>query len=320
LKKRDLVIYKSLIGQSDSARGGRSIDTVLFAKKMQDCRKKKITIITSYDKDYPESLKQIPDHPELLYCRGNTDLLREKYLVSMVGSRRATAYGLGIAGKFSREIASSGVTVVSGMALGIDATCHRGALAAKGETIAVLGTAIDNLYPRENERLGRQIIESGNLVVSEYPPGFWTAKFNFPMRNRIIAGLSRSTVVVEASRKSGALITALLALDYNRNLYAVPSDLGKLSGEGSNYLISRGAICLVSAGMVLEDLGLLSIGKEANLTDQESLIMQMVKSGDNFDKMTKKLKTEPDKLNVILLNLEIKGLVKRTSEGIKAFD
>jgi DNA processing protein len=320
LKKRDLLVYNSLVARSVSASGAEVVDVALYEKKLEDCRKKKITIVTRCDKDYPEILKQIPDCPDLIYCRGNTALLQEKHLVSMVGSRKATAYGLNIAGKFSREIASSGATIISGMALGVDAACHRGALSAEGKTIAVLGTAIDNLYPRENERLGRQIIESGNLIVSEYPPGFWTAKFNFPMRNRIIAGLSESTVVVEASKRSGALITALLALDYNRNLYAVPSDLGKLSGEGTNYLISRGAICLISAEMILEDLGLSKAEKEENLTKEQREIIQMVKSGDNFDKMTKKLKIEPDKLNVALLDLEIKGLVKRTPDGIKVFD
>lgn len=332
MKNRELVIYKSLVERATSAeiRDNKkqrklfnigSLEKDEFNKKLDECRKKKIEIITYFDRAYPEILKQTPDYPVVLYCRGNIDLLNEKYLVAMVGSRRATSYGLSVAKKFSDKIAGAGAVIVSGMALGIDAMCHRGALSSGGKTIAVLGTAIDNFYPKENESLGRKIIESKGCVISEYPPGFWTNKFNFPMRNRIIAGLSTATVVVEAAENSGALITAGLALDYNRDLYAVPSDIGKLSSQGTNQLLLQGAICLISPRVIIEDLGLSNIPLNPKLTDQEGRVIEAIRLGcDNFDRITNKLKINSSELNVILAGLEIKGLIKKSAERIQTFD
>lgn len=332
MKKRDQIIYKSLVERASSAEirtlidqrrlpGIGSIDQGGYKKELADCSGKKIKIITCLDGQYPTSLRQTPDFPAVLYCRGNTDLLNDDCLVAMVGSRRATSYGLTTAKRFSAKIATAGAVIVSGMALGIDSACHRGALSVGGKTIAVLGTAIDNLYPKENEALGRKIITNGGCVVSEYPPGFWTSKFNFPMRNRIIAGLSQATVVVEAARNSGALITAGLALDYNRDLYAVPSDVDKISSQGANLLLLQGANCLISPSIIIDDLGLSSALPTTKLTSQEREVVEAIRAGaDNFDKITNKLNLEPSKLSVILATLEIKGQVKKHADKIQTFD
>jgi len=332
LKNRDFVIYKSLIERATSAEIRDSqkqkilsnlskVEKDEFQQKLEECRRKKVEIVTYLDNSYPEILRQIPDYPTVLYCCGNINLLREKHFVAMVGSRRATDYGLLVAKKFSAKIAGAGAVIVSGMALGIDGMCHRGALSVNGKTIAVLGTAIDNLYPKENEALGKKIVESGGCVVSEYPPGYWTNKFNFPMRNRIIAGLSSATVVIEAAENSGALITAGLTLDYNRNLYAVPSDIGKLSGQGTNRLLLQGAICLISPQVIIEDLGLSGAVQNIKLTVQEAKIIEVIRSGcDNFDKITNKLKIKSNELNVLLAGLEIRGLIKKSADKIQTFD
>lgn len=329
LDRRDAIIYQSLVLGSSSAcirkdikqasLVNEKIDLATFKSRLVECNKKGIDIVTFYDSIYPEVLKEIPDFPTVLYCRGNLDLLKDINAVAMVGSRKASDYGLSIARKFSAQIAQAGIVIISGMALGIDAACHRGALSVSGKTIAVLGTAIDRLYPRENEKLGEIIINKG-LVISEYPPGSKTAKFNFPMRNRIIAGLSRSVVIVEASRKSGALITAFLAVEYNRNLYAVPSDIGKILGQGSNYLISQGATCLISPEAVIEDMGFVPTKKKPKFTKQEAEVLKALKWGLSFDKITKKLKISSSQLNIVLLELEMRGLVKRLGNTFKVFD
>ncbi|MGB9825354.1 MAG: DNA-processing protein DprA, partial [Desulfofundulus sp.] len=175
--------------------------------------------------------------------------------VAIVGSRRATPYGVTVAENLGGELALAGVTVVSGMARGIDSAAHRGALAAGGRTVAVLGCGVDVVYPRENKRLMEGIIEAG-AVISEFPPGSPPEAWHFPVRNRIISGLSRATVVVEAAGKSGALITADLALDQGRDVMAVPGPVTSRQSRGSNQLIKQGARLVESAEDVLEELGI----------------------------------------------------------------
>lgn len=278
----------------------------------------KVRVIAYFDPRYPKKLLEIPDHPAILYCRGNINLLNEKNVVAIVGSRKATNYGLRHTLKISQELAEAGVTIVSGMAIGVDAEAHRGALEAKGFTIAVLGTSIDHLYPYSNEPLAKKILSSNNLIISEYPPGYPYFKFNFPLRNRIIAGLSDIVIVTEAAQKSGALITAYLALDYNRELYALPADLGKYSSAGTNELIRKGANCLIDTAEILQKFGLnKTVVRRAVLDASEQKVLDLITSGnDNFDKILKISKFSAQELNVILMNLELKGLIQMTTSGI----
>jgi len=262
-------------------------------------------------------LKEIPDCPKELYCIGNGSLLKEKYLISIVGSRRATSYGLHQSEGIAYQLARSGVVVVSGMAIGVDGAAHRGALKAKGKTIAVLGTAINKFYPQAHMALARQILSHGGLIISEYEPDAPFYKENFLARNRIIAGISQATIVTEAAERSGALVTAAYALDYNRDVFSVPGDVDRLNSVGTNALIKKGAFCLTSAKDVLNALEI-EEGKLAlvDLPKEEKAILEIVKSGQiSFDEILKKSKAKPADLNSSLLRLEIKGMIKSTGTG-----
>lgn len=205
------------------------------------------------DEDYPDLLRQIADPPPVLFVKGRKELLRTDCL-AVVGSRASTAYGRKTAASLAASLASS-LTIVSGMALGIDAEAHAGALAAGGGTIAVLGCGLDIIYPYQNRRLYQQIGESG-LLLSEYPLGTTPDGFRFPARNRIIAGLSLGVLVVEAARKSGSLITAQMALDAGREVFAVPGQVDSYKSEGAHWLLKQGAKLVQSGEDVLEELRL----------------------------------------------------------------
>lgn len=265
----------------------------------------------------PEILIQTEACPEKLYAIGNVELLKEKIAVAVVGSRRATDYGLQNARKISRSLAQSGVVVVSGLALGIDAAAHRGALDEGGKTIAVLGSAIDKFEPSTNEQLAKKIIENDGLILSEYPKGSVTYPANFVFRNRIIAGLSKATVVIEAREKSGALITANLAAEYNRLVYALPGDVDRLNSQGTNRLITSGAVCLSDPSVLLEDLGLEEDKQQKlPLNDQEKQIVLILNEEERgFDEITNVSKIKPSELLAILSTLELKGVIKKNDTG-----
>jgi DNA processing protein len=194
----------------------------------------------AYDSnEYPPLLKQISDAPLLLYVRGDVSVLT-RYAVAMVGSRRPSAYGSSVAHRLAHDLAERQLVVTSGLARGVDSASHRGALEAKGKTVAVLGSGIDVIYPRENKKLADDIARSGALV-SEFPLGTGPTPQNFPIRNRIISGLSLGVVVVEAAEYSGSLITARLALEQNREVYAVPGNITSAQSFGPNHLIKQGA-------------------------------------------------------------------------------
>jgi DNA processing protein len=196
-------------------------------------------ILTCADEDYPPLLEQIADPPLVLYVQGDVKLL-SRPAVAMVGTRRPSAYGSSVAHRLARELAERQLVIVSGLARGIDSASHRGALEAKGKTAAVLGSGIDVIYPREHRKLAEQIAESG-VLLSEFPPGTAPTPENFPIRNRIISGLALGTVIVEAAEYSGSLITARLALEQNREVFAVPGNITSAQSFGPNLLIKQGA-------------------------------------------------------------------------------
>ena len=197
------------------------------------------------DGAYPALLKEIPDPPVTLYVRGAWAECLEAPCVGVVGSRRASTYGQNVALMLGRDLAARGVTVVSGLARGIDAAAHRGALEAGGRTVAVLGTGIDEVYPRDHRKLAAEILGRGGALVSQFPLATPPVAENFPYRNRIISGLSLGVVVVEASEKSGSLITARLAMEQNREVYAVPGNVTSKNSFGTNYLIKSAGAKLV---------------------------------------------------------------------------
>jgi len=210
-----------------------------------------IKVITCLDETYPENLLNIYDRPAFLYVLGT--LSKEDIAVAIVGSRHASVYGKYTTDRISRELALRGITIVSGMARGIDSCAHRGALAAKGRTIAVLGSGLDVIYPPENKKLFAAIAENG-AVMSEFPLGTKPLSYHFPARNRIISGLSYGVVVVEAGEKSGSLITARLAMEQGREVFAIPGTIDSAASRGTNSLIKQGAKLIDNIDDILEDI------------------------------------------------------------------
>ena len=209
------------------------------ARDLEASAKAACQVVAYSSDDYPPRLKQIPDPPLVLYVRGDVKVL-SRHALAIVGTRRPTAYGGQVAQRLARDLAQRQLVIVSGLARGIDSAAHRGALEAAGKTVAVLGSGIDVIYPRENKRLAEQVAECGALI-SEFPPGTSPAPENFPIRNRTISGLALGVVVVEAAEYSGSLITARLALDQNREVFAVPGNITSAQSFGPNHLIKQGA-------------------------------------------------------------------------------
>lgn len=218
---------------------------------MESIIKNDIDIMTIKDNLYPEELKNIPDPPVVLYYKGT--IMKNVKRVAIVGSRRATYYGLDMAKRLAAELAANQVTVVSGMARGIDSEAHKGVLEAGGSTLAVFGCGVDITYPPENFKLMNDICRQG-AIISEYIPGTKPLPINFPARNRIISGLSHGVVVVEAGEKSGSLITADFALEQGRDVFAIPGNINSKNSKGTNKLIKDGAKIVTNAADILEEL------------------------------------------------------------------
>jgi len=210
-------------------------------------------IVSLSDEEYPARLKEIYDPPVILFVRGSVGLLSSPG-IAMVGTRHPTPYGTGMAERLAADLAARGLVIISGLARGIDTASHRGAVAAKGKTIAVLGTGIDVLYPKENTRLGEQILALGGAFISEFPMGTPPTPQNFPIRNRIISGMSVGVLVVEAAEYSGTRITSRCALEQNRDVYAVPGNVTNKNSWGPNTLIKQGAKLVATWEDVWEEL------------------------------------------------------------------
>ncbi|MBC2251918.1 DNA-protecting protein DprA [Listeria welshimeri] len=208
-------------------------------------------IICILDDNYPDLLKEIYEAPPLLFCKGNTALLK-KQAMAMVGTKRMSEYGRKACAMIAGELAELKLTIVSGLALGIDAEAHKASLRKKGDTIAVLGSGVSNIYPRSNEFLANEIIEHG-LLISEYLPNQEARRWHFPERNRIISGLALGTVIIEAAERSGSLITADYALEQNRQVFAVPGNIFTDTSRGTNHLIQEGAKLVTNANNIIEE-------------------------------------------------------------------
>lgn len=214
-------------------------------------------VLGIWDKAYPMGLREISDPPLILHCKGNYQWLEEKFSgIGVVGTRSPSEYGRQYGFEIAKLLARKGATIVSGMAMGIDASAHLGALKGEGRTVAVLGTGIDICYPKFNQKLYAEIAQNG-LLVSEYPAGASAQSMHFPERNRIIAGLSKSCIVIEAAKKSGSLITAEMVLDIGRDVYALPGPIHSSKSAGCHWLIRDGAHPIVDLETLLEDLDLL---------------------------------------------------------------
>lgn len=287
-----------------------------------------LELVTIEDADYPKDLREIFSPPVVLYTKGAGKGFFSGAVahVAIIGTRKATPYGLSMATSIAEDLTKAGVVVVSGLARGCDSAAHRGALKATGETIAVLGCGIDKVYPKENEGLYKEIAERG-LLVSEFPLGTPPLAQNFPIRNRIVSGLSTGVLVIEAPFKSGAMMTARMALEAGREVMAMPGQAGGKTTGGTNRLIKDGATLIENAGDVLEALSLtpgvnieLPFNEEKasptgknlanNLGSNEKNIIDILDAGPlHIDNITQESKLPAHKVSSILLTLELDGIV-----------
>lgn len=297
-----------------------------FAKKqeispdeeLEKVIKENISVVTIKDENYPSLLKEIWNPPALLYYKGTLEK-EEKFSIAVVGTRKITSYGRQVTEKLVRELTLNGITIVSGMALGVDTIAHQTALSSGGKTIAVLGSGIDegSLYPAQNRYLASKIAESGGAVISEYPLGTISLPQYFPHRNRIISGLSLGTLVVEAAEESGALITAKYALDQNREVFAVPGSIYNLFSAGPNNLIKMGAKPVTQTSDILETLNLTQAAnfiqsqKIIPESQEEAKLLEFLSSEPiHIDKLIILSGLDVQKINSTLALMEMKGKVK----------
>ena len=273
--------------------------------------------ITIKDDVYPECLKEISNPPLKLYYKGNLDLLKEERLIAVVGTRNPSSYGKLCCEYMVKKMSRANITIVSGFAKGIDSIAHKTSLLTDGKTIAVIASGLDIVYPASNLSLYREIEEKG-LILSEYEAGVKPFKSNFPQRNRIIAGLSRGTIVVESKDRGGSLITADLALEFNRDVYAVPGDVFSEYSKGCNNLIRDArAKSLSNINELLEDYSWNIEEKNENnkYTKNQLLILNSLSSEKNRDNILIETKIEQTEILAELMTLEIMGVIKSIAGG-----
>ena len=292
-----------------------------------------ITVLSMDDALYPRRLKEIYDPAVILYVRGNAELLNQPG-IAMVGTRHPTPYGSGMAERLGCDLAAQGLVIISGMARGVDTSSHRGAISAKGKTIAVFGTGVDVIYPKENSRLSEQILSTGGALISEFALGTFAAPQNFPIRNRILSGMSVGVLVVEAAEYSGTRITARLALEQNRDVFAVPGNVTNKNSWGPNTLIKQGAKLVATWEDVWEDLpaevrlaltppaspesstaSSASLFPEQGLPPHERRILSLLKADEatHIDEIVEKLESELSSSEIFaaLFELELNGKIRQ---------
>jgi DNA processing protein len=309
----------------------RELSRIILASKneerlkhnMDSLKRHGISTIPLSSVRYPDLLKEIYNPPYLLYVKGNSGVLKRN-CIAIVGSRNASYYGKKVAFKLAGQLARAGFTIVSGLARGIDSYAHKGALAVGGSTIAVMGNGLDVIYPREKFQLMKEIPNDG-LLLSEYPPGTSPLKGNFPARNRLISGLSLGVVVVEASERSGALITADFALEQNREVFAVPGNINSATSAGTNNLIKEGAKIVNGVEDILEEFPAIVFQSTVNKDSGTGLIRNV--TGETENKVLRLIGTQPvhieqllaesslkiNELNTLLTYLEVEGHIQRLS-------
>lgn len=292
-----------------------------------------VTLLSLDDPAYPPRLKEIYDPPLILYVRGNPDAVTQPG-IAMVGTRHPTPYGSGMAERLACDLATQGLVIISGMARGVDTASHRGAIAAKGKTVAVFGTGVDVIYPKENSRLSEQILALGGALISEFPLATFPAPQNFPIRNRILSGMSVGVLVVEAAEYSGTRITARCALEQNRDVFAVPGNVTNKNSWGPNTLIKQGAKLVATWEDVWEDLPAevrlaltppsspespgadsASLFPNEGLPPHEKKILSLLKADESthIDEIVEKLEAQMSSSEIFaaLFELELAGKVRQ---------
>ncbi len=283
-------------------------------KMIDDMEKENIFVLTVEDKEYPNSLRELEDAPRILFAKGDISLLNTKSL-AVVGTRMPSNYGIYATNKITEDVAKAGITIISGLAFGVDSLAHKKALEVGGKTIAVLGGGFNHIYPEAHTNLSNEIAEKG-LLISEYAPTTRPTKYSFPRRNRIISGLSNGILITEAGIKSGTIHTKEYAISYGRDLFAVPGNINSAKSELPNTLIKTGqAECVLSGKDILDFYGI-DLEKKTetalSLNFEEQIILNILKDGEqDFDELAKKSNISVNILNSYLTTLEIRGLIKR---------
>ena len=287
-------------------------------QELEKVKQENIKFVTIKDSAYPKLLKEIYGPPPLLYYRGSLSFLKDPSL-AVVGARKYSLYGQQATEEIIGPLSRHKITIVSGLAIGIDALAHESCLNSHGQTVAVLGSGLNwqNIYPSINRFLAQKIIDSGGALISEYHPETLPAKYTFPLRNRIIAGLSIATLVIEAGENSGSLITARHALENNRDVFAIPGSIFNSRSQGTNNLIKKGAKLISSAEDILEELNLKDIQEfsvaesREEISEPEKSILQFLSQEPlHVDKIAIYSKIKINVLSSLLMMLEIKGLIK----------
>lgn len=312
-----LGIYKNTVNLFIETR--KKLEPETYAKNISDSGIKWITL---FDNNYPKLLSQIYDPPLVLYYKGNPEVLSGKS-IAVVGTRKITGYGRVITEQFTKGLVDSGLTIVSGLARGIDSQAHLTAVAEGGRTVAVLGGGLDNIFPPENRGLAAKIASGFGAVISEFPPNYPSLPGNFPARNRIISGLSLAVVVIEAAEDSGSLITARLALEQGREVFAVPGPVTSTLSKGPIDLIKEGARAVFSSDEILDELGINKVQsakfkvQSENLSEEEKKILQVLENETrHIDEIGRELQFSSPKISALLLKMEISGLVENLGAGI----
>lgn len=289
--------------------------------ELEQILRHEIHVVTIQDPHYPALLKELYDAPAILFIRGSIEVLSHKQLLAVVGARRASPYGAHVTPRIVGPLATHGIGIVSGLALGIDTLAHRAALDSHGRTIAVLGCGVDaaSLYPRENRDVAERIIASGGALVSEFPIGTPPLKHHFPMRNRVISGMSTGVLVVEAGAQSGALITAYSALDQNRDVFVIPGNITNPNADGSNALLKNGAVLVTGADDILEHMRLVPVRSAVQRANtiapslsslEAQIVSELSLEPIHIDELISKINlTTPDLLPTITM-LELRGIIR----------
>lgn len=319
------------IGEEKARLFVRELPRATGDEEMSQAARRGVKLVTWADEEYPPLLKQIADPPLVLYVAGSVAAL-SRPAVALIGTRHPSVYGCETARRLGFQLAAAGYAVVSGLALGIDTEAHTGALQAKGSTVAVLGGALDCLFPKENQALAREIAKNGGAVVSEYPFGRQPDRQTFPMRNRIVSGLSKGVVVVEAPLNSGTMITVGQALDQNRTVMAVPGRVDSPVAQGCHRLIREGARLVTNADEVVEELQDLFLGQrqagaaaasggedrraEPPLSPEERAVLSQVGGDDTaIDDVVRGSGLDAGRVGALLVGLQIKRLVRLLPGG-----
>ncbi len=291
-------------------------DSKSYLRKLNLAR---VNFLTQEDSFYPKNLLALKNPPVVIYTKGNESCLTSKNSIAIVGTRKITSYGREVTEKLASELAEINFTIVSGMALGVDATAHRSAIEVSGYTIAVLGNGVDLPFPRENESLYSEIIDKNGLIISEYPLGMQPTVGSFPARNRIVAALSDGVLVTEAGEESGSLITANIAFELGKPVFAVPGPITSSLSFGTSSLLKNGAKIVTRVEDIIDYLGL-NVSKlktkKRDLSglskEEKSIILQLEEEDMDIDLLFKKTKIKTQDLVVILSGLEMKNVVKNS--------